>query len=84
MQPINIVMRYREFKYIAEAVKKTCNRGHALEFHLVIALHERLKQVQFLTREQLVSAILKYKTPTITDTKKVFEDNRNGKSCHYS
>ena len=74
MQPINIVMRYREFKYIAEAVKKTCNRGHALEFHLVIALHERLKQVQFLTREQLVSAILKYKTPTITDTKKVFED----------
>ena len=66
-------MRYREFKYIAEAVKKTCNRGHALEFHLAVALHERLKQVKYLTREQLVSAILRYKTPTITDTKKIFE-----------
>tara|TARA_B100001778_G_C18536759_1_gene606291 strand:+ start:19 stop:1281 length:1263 start_codon:yes stop_codon:yes gene_type:complete len=74
IQPINIAMRYREFKYIAEAVKKTCNRGHALEFHLAVALHERLKQVQYLTRAQLVSAILQYKTPTITDTKNVYED----------
>ena len=41
---------------------------------MAVALHERLKQVQYITREQLVSAILQYKTPTITDIQKVHED----------
>jgi len=46
--------------YLREAPVGTCNRGHALEFHLAVAIHERLKKVQLIKREELVQAILKY------------------------
>ena len=54
--------------FLREAPVGAPNRGHALEFHLAVGIHERLKKVNYLTRDELVNAILKYgKKTTIGD-----------------
>jgi hypothetical protein len=60
---INRFMKKESFEtpwFLREAPTGTCNRGHALEFHLAVAIHERLKKVKFIGREELVQAILNH------------------------